>query len=293
VVEASACNTPWQDSSIFCLKFAEEFSIKEVYVVNFVFTKPAAVQSFLNLGFKEIERAEPVLALMEYGSGGLDAYKAYLRAEKVPETGRKTGAVIVNCNPFTFGHRYLIETASKECDHLYVITVEEDRSQFPFRVRFDLIKKGTADLKNVTILKGGKFVVSALTFPTYFLKTEQKNQITRLQAELDVRIFARHLAPQLGITHRFVGTEDYCETTAAYNEAMSAILPQFNLQHVIINRKRLESKEIISASHVRHALKQENWEKIRQLVPPTTYDYLKSDICRPIIEKIQQSNSRH
>ena len=63
----------------------------------------------------------------------------------------------MNCNPFTLGHRYLIEQASEKVDHLYVFVVEEDKSFFPFSDRIGLVKKGTADLKNITVKPSGKY----------------------------------------------------------------------------------------------------------------------------------------
>lgn len=52
------------------------------------------------------------------------------------------------------GHRYLIEKAATENDEVVVFVVEEDKSIFPTDVRFELVKKGCEDLKNVIVLKG-------------------------------------------------------------------------------------------------------------------------------------------
>ncbi|MFC1752615.1 [citrate (pro-3S)-lyase] ligase [Thermoproteota archaeon] len=259
----------------------------------FVFTKPASVQSFKNLGFTEIERAEPLFAVLEYGVKGIKTYQDYLKKNKIHNSGDKVGGIVVNCNPFTLGHRYVIETAAGKCDALYVFVVQEERSTFPFKLRYELIEKGTADLKNVRILKGGDYIISSSTFPSYFLKNESESDIARYQAELDVRIFARHIAPVLHIQTRFVGTEDYCATTAAYNEAMKHVLPEFHIGLEVITRKRLKNDLIISASHVRNALKQDDWDLIKSLVPKTTYDFLKSPYAVPIIKALKAGEGRH
>jgi [citrate (pro-3S)-lyase] ligase len=272
----------------------EYLSSKDIHHC-FVFTKPSSVQSFKNLQFREIERAEPLIAVLEYGVGGIQDYKNYLQEnkQKLEKTKSEAGSVVVNCNPFTLGHRYLIETAAKKCDELYVFVVEEDLSIFPFDVRFDLIEKGTEDLKNVKVLKGGKYIISSSTFPSYFLKNETETDIAKAQAELDVRIFANQLAPVLNIKKRFVGTEDYCVTTANYNEAMKKVLPGAGIDLEVIERMRLQDDLIISASHVRKAIKEDNLKLVKKLVPESTYKFLQGDVAREIIEKLKSSDSRH
>ena len=66
------------------------------------------------------------------------------------------------------GHRYLVETASKENDHVYVFVVSEDVSIFSFSERFKLVKAGVADLPNVIVVPGKEYMVSYATFPAYF-----------------------------------------------------------------------------------------------------------------------------
>ena len=68
-----------------------------------------------------------------------------------------------------------------------------------------MIRLGTADLANVTVCEGSAYAISQATFPTYFLK--QLDKASENQIELDLQIFARYLAPALGATVRFVGTE--------------------------------------------------------------------------------------
>jgi [citrate (pro-3S)-lyase] ligase len=260
----------------------------------FVFTKPSAVQSFANLYFKEIERVEPSLALMEYGTKTIKNYQDYLQEEKfATQKNVNIGAVVVNCNPFTLGHRYVVEQAASNCAFVYVLVVQEDVSAFPFKIRFELVKKGLEDLKNVRVLRGDEYLVSASTFPTYFLKDESVDEIGRLQAELDVKIFTKHIAPILGINHRFVGTEPLSPTTAAYNAAMQKILPKNNIKHIIIPRKQINADEVISASTVRAALRKGNWDLVKKLVPKTTFDFLKSKEAVGIIGKLKSSYSRH
>ena len=76
----------------------------------------------------------------------------------------------MNCNPFTKGHLYLIEKASAESDHLFILIVEEDKSVFPFEKRMELVKRGTEHLDNIDVIPGGSYTISSATFPSYFAK---------------------------------------------------------------------------------------------------------------------------
>ena len=80
------------------------------------------------------------------------------------------GAAVVNANPFTRGHRYLVEEARKRCGLLYLVVVETDRSLFPFADRIELVRANTRDLPGVRVVRSGDYAVSAATFPTYFLR---------------------------------------------------------------------------------------------------------------------------
>ena len=183
----------------------------------------------------------------------------------------KIGAIVMNCNPFTLGHRYLIEYASKRVDKLYIFAVEEDKSYFPFRDRIELIRQGTADLPNVTVLPSGKFIISSLTFTDYFGKAEKQDK--QIDASADVEIFGRYIAPSLGINIRFVGEEPLDRVTKQYNEQMQQILPRYGVAVEEVPRKS-QGGEVISASRVRKLLQQGLLKEIKPLVPATTYEYL-------------------
>lgn len=177
------------------------------------------------------------------------------------------GSIVMNCNPFTFGHRYLIETALREVDFLIIFVVEEDLSLFSFPERFSMVHKGTADLANVMVVPSGQFILSRRTFPEYFRKETDAEIIEN--TESDIRLFAKEIAPRLGITHRFVGEELEDEVTNTYNQAMKRILPAYDIQLVEIPRRR-NGAEVISASRVRKCIEQGNLEELENLIPETT-----------------------
>ena len=254
----------------------------------FIFTKPEKAYLFAGLGFAEIARAEPYVALLEMGIGSVATYCDSTRKAMAHLTGNST-AIVVNCNPFTKGHQALIRQAAAENEAVIVFVVSEDRSLFPFADRFKLVQEGVAELSNVVVVAAGKYMVSAATFPTYF--TRDADQATA-QARLDITLFATKIAPPLGIKARYIGEEPYCPVTNAYNEAMLDILPKHGIKTKVIKRMEVEG-EIISASRVREMIKEDDWEGIKKFVPENTYQYLCSDKTKEILEKIHHSNSRH
>lgn len=261
---------------------------------SFVFTRPENAVRFEGLGYKEISRAEPLMTVLEMGFSTITDYMDYLVAHKKVEKSNEVAALVMNCNPITLGHKYLIEKASKENKLVYLFVVEEDRSAFDFKTRWKLINKELESFSNVIPLKGSKYVVSNATFPSYFLKNENVDLITLKQAELDIRIFGEYFVPLLGIKKRYVGTETYCSTTAAYNNAMKEVLPEYGVEVIEIPRKFLgHDDNIISASKVRAAIKEDRLDEIIDFLPDSSRDFLLSEESNAIKSKIRESVGRH
>lgn len=184
------------------------------------------------------------------------------------------GSIVMNANPFTKGHQFLVEQASSQVEHLYVFVLEEDKSFFKFKDRFDLVKKGTEHLKNVTVLPSGKAIISSITMPGYFTKEADTSQ--KLDASSDIAIFGNLIAPACKITKRFVGDEPFCMVTAQYNEQMKLSLNKFGIELVIINRyTTTEDNDIISATKVRKFLKEKDFDSLKKYVPVSTFIFLK------------------
>lgn len=55
--------------------------------------------------------------------------------------------------------------------------------------------------------RGSEYIISRATFPCYFIK--EQSVINHCYTEIDLKIFRQYLAPALGVTHRFVGTEPF------------------------------------------------------------------------------------
>lgn len=234
----------------------------------FLYTKPMNQYLFSSLFFYPIARTQDVL-LMEDREHGIRDFLAGLPEDHAPGT---VGACVMNCNPFTLGHRHLIETAAKECDRVYVFVLSEDQSRFPAADRLMLVQKGVEDLPNVTVLPTGPYLISAATFPTYFLKDRER--VGEIQCLLDIEIFVKYFAPRFSISRRYVAEEPISPMTAQYNEALKTHLPQKGITLREIPRLEKEGTPI-SASAVRAHLDAGEWDEIKKIVPITTYNYLK------------------
>ncbi|MBQ6146244.1 MAG: [Clostridia bacterium] len=235
----------------------------------YMITRAKNVPLFTACGFYRVAETSDI-AMLENRPDGPEAFaKSFWQAGDEKKT---VGAIVMNGNPFTLGHRYLIEQAAKRCDTLHVFVVEEDRSFFPAKDRLPLIREGTVDLTNVRVHLSGRYMISAATFPTYFLK--ENEDAAQIQSELDATLFAKRVAPALHITRRFVGEEPLDPVTARYNRALSAILPANDIEFIEVPRLR-QGDAPISASRVRGLLSEKGLcSEVLSLVPPVTQKYL-------------------
>ena len=256
-----------------------------------LYTKPDNRQLFESLSFRLIAES-PNAILMETGVGGIEKYSEELSVkseelrvkseelgvkseelkndESVVSNARKPiGAIVMNANPFTLGHRFLVEQSSELVERLYVVVVREDCSMFSYNERKAMVSQGVRDIGNVVVVDGSDYAVSAATFPTYFLK--QLSDATDTQIILDLDLYRRRIAPALGATIRFFGSEPTDPLTRRYNELMHQ---QLGEEHVHEIQRKQQEGSAISASRVRKAMMEGClWDAI-QLVPPTTIPYI-------------------
>lgn len=249
----------------------------------FVFTKPKNTNIFKSLGLDEVCSTEKV-SLFE---GGLLNYKKWIEKVKnlinIKKHGKR-GAIVMNCNPMTLGHKYLIEESLKEVDDLIVFIVEEDKSVFPFLDRINIVKEELKHYKNIRVIPGGPYIISQATFPTYFLKEE--DDFLKVYTELDGSIFAKKIAKDLEIDIRFLGTEPSDPVTLEYNKSLRKILEKNNIEVNIIERMKLNEK-IVSASYVRDLISKGRNEDAFKFLPKSTIDYLTSDMGKTIEKKLK------
>ena len=248
----------------------------------FLYTKVKSSKFFGDLGFYEIARVEDTLVFME---NRRDGFGAYLRDLEKTKTEGKSAALVMNANPFTLGHQYLVEKAAAACDTLHLFVVSEDASLVPFAVRRKLVEAGVAHLPNVVLHDSGPYIISNATFPSYFQK--DMDSVIESHAKLDLVIFTK-IAHALGIGRRYVGEEPHSRVTGIYNQIMEKELPKAGIQCSVIPRRQQDGAAI-SASTVRRAIKENHMELLPSLVPPSTLRYLLSREAAPVLCKIREA----
>lgn len=236
----------------------------------FVYTDPSNHSIFHAMGFKEIIATETIL-FMEQGTPDFQDYLAMLKAKKKKGTGC---GIVMNANPFTKGHQYLVECAAKQADQVYLFILSEDCSEFSFSERFEMFKQGVAHVKNVTILPTEDYLISSATFPAYFLKEHATEEAAKAQGTLDALLFKEKIAPILKIENRFVGEEPYSKVTEIYNETLKKVFGE-SLSLIVLPRKRIK-RVAISATKVRKALQEDDLQTLQAYLPASTYNYIKN-----------------
>lgn len=257
----------------------------------FVYTTAASAQAFSWFGFEILGSVGSQLIFLERSgeSGGLQSYLKFLTdrtndwLKKRTDSGfnvptassgdqQPISSIVMHANPFTLGHLYLTELAAEESRLVHLFILSEESPAFPSTDRWRVVENATDHIENLIIHPTGPYLVSSATFPSYFLPTEDK--ITTLQAQLDAKIFRRYIAPALSIQRRYLGTEPLSETTRIYNEAMQSVFRD-ELDLVIVPRLQSDNGQPISASRVRKLYEEGSWQELAELVPETTFAYLK------------------
>ncbi|MBU1142172.1 MAG: adenylyltransferase/cytidyltransferase family protein [Firmicutes bacterium] len=234
----------------------------------FLFTTQKSKAFFLNYNFSLIYENETIV-MLENKFDTIIERLTRLKSTLTLNRGT-TAAIVMNCNPVTLGHLYLIEKCSTQNDNVLIFLVEENKSVFPYPVRLELLQKSTKHLKNVHILPSTPYIISTATFPTYFLKETSERSYAYM--DLDISIFNKYFIPIFSIDFRYVGSEPLDPATNAYNETMKKILRD---KLVIIERLR-NKENVVSASLIRKFAVEKKYDMIKLYTPAPTYKFLKS-----------------
>ena len=274
-----AVDAAWRSTSLGLkmIHEAEAQAIQNGEHQLFLLTTPCNVKAFRGCGFYPLVTLDNRATLMENTPVGIHHYCRKLRKHHQVNASN-VGAIVMNANPFTSGHLYLIEQAAKACDWLHIFVVEEDLSTFSFQDRLAMVQEGSRHLPHVTVHPGSRYIISRGTFPGYFLK--EKQIVNEVYAAIDLILFRRYIAPALNIRQRFVGTEPFCKVTAQYNFAMhhwledETIMADAPIKVNEITRVTDENNLPISASAVRKSLERNDMEAVTRMVPATTLPFL-------------------
>lgn len=242
----------------------------------FVFTKVKYSASFQHVGFHELAQTS-LGAILE--TGDIDVNDYVRRVEKIATKqgllpAKQIGAIVMNANPFTLGHRYLVEQAAQENDLVYVFVVSDDVSLFTTAERLALVKQGTQDLKNVVVVSGDQYMVSYVTFPAYFLPTA--DEAIQFQTTLDARLFREQIAPTLKIQTRYLGSEPFSRTTGIYNQVLQSELPP--TVDVKIIPRLTKGSHVITATQVRQAIADDKIASVQDWLPVGTANFIQQNL---------------
>lgn len=250
----------------------QQYLFNEGVFHSFVFTKEKYSSSFQHLSFSELAHTDQA-AFLESGNPDVNDYLDSL-PRIANQENKKIAAIVMNANPFTLGHRHLIEMASQENDLVYVFVVATDLSLFKTNERMELVKEGLSDLKNVKVVSGGDYMVSSATFPAYFLKSPK--DLIDTQTEIDALVFKNIISPKLNITRRYLGKEPISITTHYYNVSLAHELGP-DIEVIITPRYEVDG-QLVTATQVRKDIKEENLAEIAKLVPKTTYEFIENNL---------------
>ncbi len=285
IIKCVAVSPSYRGSSGILAKLMTKLVImlyKRGYTHHYIFTKPRYVRTFITYGFHEVVRAEPYVALLEHGIQE-NIHKYVKRIEEKRKSGDNIGAMIIDCNPITYDHIIAITEASKFSDWLHLFLVSEPKYLFPLKIRLKLLQESIANLNNVTIHLGGNYIVSHLTFPKYFIR---KEEASRAHALLGGSLFGKYIVPTLNIKHRYIRKEPDSELDSIYNAAMKELLPKFGVQiHEIPNL--MIDGHYMSAKLFKELIDNNDWEEIKKMVTPATYEFLISEEAEPILNRIR------
>lgn len=285
VIKCVAVDNRLQGGSIFnqIITHIINRNTEEGYFKHYLYTTKKSSKAFEYLGFRKLEEVDDKLVFMENAVRGFDTFLNDLEKHKKP--GKTIASIVMNANPFTLGHQYLVEKAASENDILHLFVLSEELSAFSSLQRLKLVKAGVSHLNNVYVHQTDNYMVSSATFPSYFLKED--DDVTKIQARLDARMFVNHISKALDINIRYVGNEPFSNATNIYNEALSE---EFDDKIKLIIVERLENEtDVISATKVRKLLSEEKLAEVKRFVPKTTYDFFTTNEGIAVIEKLKGS----
>lgn len=253
--------------AIELINSALEDIISKGYRTYFVFTKAKNENIFTSLSMDVIEKTEDVVLL----EGGFFKYADWIQNIKKDLDKDEYSAIVMNANPLTLGHEYLVDKALEEARDLIIFVLEEDASYFSAKDRYEIVKNHYHNNDRVHVYKSGPYIISRATFPTYFLKKDTDK--LKVYTELDAKIFAKRIAKDLNIKKRYFGTEPIDKVTEKYNEMMKKILFEYGVESEFIERKKIND-EYISASKLREGI-ETDFESIKKYLSQDVYEYLK------------------
>ncbi|WP_342269301.1 hypothetical protein [Spiroplasma endosymbiont of Aspidapion aeneum] len=245
---------------------------EEGYDCSFLITKISNKSKFEQIGLYKVYQNDNIIFFTN-NYEKLKKYERYLFDISKKNDREKAAAVVVNANPLSKGHDYLINTAATQNELVYIIPVYEDVSFFTYKERVEMIRNSIKKYDNVYLLEGSEFLISKSTFPSYFLN--QEKEIVEEQSKLDAGLFWQIYCKNLNIVNRYVGEEPFSRTTNIYNYVLEEFLKSKKIKLNIIKRLEVDGKPI-SASQIREAILNQDIELLKKYCLDTNIDFISS-----------------
>lgn len=187
----------------------------------------------------------------------------------------RIGGICTQANPFTLGHKALVEFAAKEMDYVYVFVAQDSLSEIQFLERLEIAEDAVSEFDNVKVLPSGTYLSSYRMFPDYFTGTTGKNEFDLTNVWAETRIFAERYCKALGINYRILGEEPNDLYTRLLVEHLEEVLPQYGINTLVIPRTLSEDNQVISASVVRKKLSEKDYADLEKFITPHAIEVLK------------------
>ncbi len=226
------------------------------------------------------------LDLIGDGIKGLEEWEKSLAA--AIEGKNVDACIVMNANPLTVGHRYLVELASRRSSGLLVLVIqgspesggkgnhENTGIKFPFQVRLEMARTCLSEIPGVVVLPSGPYIISRDDYPKHFLSDEMGP--ASAHAVLDSMVFC-HVLNSLGIDKAFAGDEPRDELSEIHLNALRIECRDRGIALKVAERKRL-GERYISSALARQAMADKDMEMLRAIVPKSVIDLALSESFR-------------
>lgn len=189
--------------------------------------------------------------------------------------GNIIGSLVMAANPFTNGHAQLVDFVANECDFFYVFIIEDPHFEFSFAQRLEMTEKYVKKYPHGKVIPTGNYFGADFLFPEYHDRSLY-NSSKISNPQIDTIIFARHLAPLLGINRRYLGSEEFDPVTQQFNDYLKAVLPEYGINVYVIPRFNTAKNKTITGTHVRELLRHNPMSfELFDYLPSSTIDVIR------------------
>lgn len=187
------------------------------------------------------------------------------------------GASVMSCNPFTSGHRYLVELGSRMFDYFVVFLMQEGMNLvFDKEECENLVRVGVQDLDNVIVVPMSDVFSYQTFWPEYndIMLRHSKNYVGLNTYNL-LNVVGKAFK-QLNVKHFLCGIETDDNITRQHIVQAKTVFPQNDINVICIPRKQMKDNKLsISGTECRRMLAEGEYDKLNGFLQPQVIDYIK------------------